>query len=152
MSRANPRRVTYALCLLGALAVPVQCESDSHGGDPVCETAADCLDAACDGVNGCEHGQESSCEDGFDNDGDGAADCADIDCEADPACSSEGELICDDGLDNDGDGQTDCHDPDCGFTANEARITYYQGIDGGNCGFGTIPTTSVLHRPSSPCM
>ncbi len=135
------------------------CDDADCVQDPVCgpnaETAcddgvdndadgdADCLDTDCDGVDGCEHGTEASCGDGEDNDADGAADCLDSDCDDAPGCGSGGELICDDGVDNDGDGDVDCHDPDCGFTANEARITYYQGIDGGNCGFGTIPTTSI---------
>lgn len=118
-------------------------ESEAWGAildmsDPCADTVdndinfyADCLDTAvCVGevgrvANGalCEN-PETSCVDGFDNDGDGLTDCTDSSCDGLPGrlapsvalCrfGNEGSLAtCTDGFDNDGDGFTDCVDPDC---------------------------------------
>ena len=59
---------------------------------------------------------ETTCDDGGDDGGDGFVDCEDIDCIADPACTGiipPDETACDDGADNGGDGFVDCEDPDC---------------------------------------
>jgi hypothetical protein len=56
---------------------------------------------------------EMSCDDGFDNDGDGASDCDDTDCMSVPGCEQPGVEICDDEFDNDGDTLADCQDPEC---------------------------------------
>ncbi len=66
-----------------------------------------------DGIIGLCEQAESSCGDGFDNDGDGTLDCGDVDCMASEDCDGPGEEICNDGLENDRDGLTDCADPDC---------------------------------------
>ena len=54
--------------------------------------------------------EETTCNDGTDNDADGAVDCADVDCGRNEACA---ELVCNDDLDSDNDGLTDCADSDC---------------------------------------
>jgi hypothetical protein len=61
--------------------------------------------------------QETICNDGLDNDGDGQTDCADANCVGQPGpggvlCQAT-ETTCDDGFDNDGDGLVDCLDPNC---------------------------------------
>ncbi len=56
---------------------------------------------------------ESTCSDGFDNDGDGLIDCDDSDCTAAPACDPPAIEDCDDGVDNDGDTMVDCQDEEC---------------------------------------
>lgn len=65
----------------------------------------------------------------------------------DPAGSGDAgkvERACSDGLDNDSDGATDCQDSDCAAAAAyEARATFYEGIDTGNCGFGAIAQDAV---------
>lgn len=65
-----------------------------------------------------EPDEDTTCADGFDNDGDGTIDGADEDClgaarsEAlDPRCPKQSECL--DGLDNDEDGLVDADDPDC---------------------------------------
>ena len=60
---------------------------------------------------------ETACDDGVDDDGDGWTDCADAaDCGADPYCAPESDCL--DGVDNDADGATDCLDPGCRPTAD----------------------------------
>ena len=61
------------------------------------------------GWDGVTSGEESDCEDGIDNDGDGRADYPN-----DPGCDDASDLseksprlTCDDGADNDGDGRID---------------------------------------------
>ena len=69
-----------------------------------------------DGTVGGSQGEETICDDGLDDDGDGYIDCDDWDCDDDPICGGsggDGEDICDDGVDNDDDGYTDCDDWDC---------------------------------------
>ena len=59
---------------------------------------------------------ETICDDGADDGGDGFVDCEDPDCVADPACTGitpPDELVCDDGVDDGGDGYADCEDSDC---------------------------------------
>ncbi len=72
----------------------------------------DCADTDCTGETYCE-ATEATCDDSFDNDGDGAVDCADSDCSGDAACQGQTETVCDDGLDDDSDGDIDCADSDC---------------------------------------
>jgi len=91
----------------------------------------DCADVQCDGMAGCEFGQELTCGDGSDNDADGNVDCTDSDC-LDPededntpvAPCERVEATCGDGIDNDNDGSTDCDDSDC---------VGEQGVDGRIC-------------------
>lgn len=83
------------------------------GLDDDLDGAADCLDADCDGIEGCEVGSELTCDDGFDNDGDELPDCLDPDCDGIAGCEVMLELTCDDGFDNDGDELVDCLDPEC---------------------------------------
>ncbi len=78
------------------LACPPPAEVCTNGTDDDGDGAADCADADCDGLAGCEYGGEASCADGFDNDGDGLVDCGDGDCAADPAC-----LVCVDAFEPD---------------------------------------------------
>ena len=56
---------------------------------------------------------ETSCDNFFDDDGDGLTDCLDSDCNGFAGCEYDFELSCQDGMDNDGDGISDCADPDC---------------------------------------
>ncbi len=56
----------------------------------------------------CEPGEEMTCDDEFDNDGDGMTDCDDEDCRGELPCE-----VCDDGINNDGDSDVDCADIDC---------------------------------------
>jgi hypothetical protein len=65
---------------------------------------------ACCTLCGSEGSDESTCHDGFDNDGDGFSDCAEPDC---AFLATYGESICDDGVNNDSQGGTDCADQDC---------------------------------------
>ena len=71
-------------------------------------------------LGACQDGNETSCTDLIDNDGDGGADCADPDDCPDQMndtaveCNSEDTTnTCDDGFDNDGDGDIDCEDANC---------------------------------------
>ncbi|MBU1135391.1 MAG: PQQ-binding-like beta-propeller repeat protein, partial [Nanoarchaeota archaeon] len=71
---------------------------------------------------------ESTCDDGFDNDGDGSADCADSDCSGQTGkdgqtCGSEN---CNDNGDNDGDGFIDCQDTGC---YSSCQLDYKSGGD-----------------------
>ncbi len=75
--------------------------------DNDCDGRANCADADCFGLAGCD--AETFCADGRDNDADGQTDCADSDC--DDACTPESD--CSDGIDDDGDGLTDCADVWC---------------------------------------
>jgi hypothetical protein len=91
----------------------------------------DCRDTECvgelgrvDGADRCE-ASESSCDDGFDNDGNGLADCADPAClgmlgPQDGVCARNESTaaLCQDNVDNDGDGRLDCADPDCWYVAD----------------------------------
>jgi len=57
---------------------------------------------------------ELTCDDWFDNDGDGLFDCEDTDCDGVGLCGAENTLaFCADLFDNDGDGTTDCADTEC---------------------------------------
>jgi len=84
-------------------------------------TACDTDYADCDGQpsTGCEHDlgvgpcEETDCDDGNDDDGDGLTDCVDQDCDGLSGCEYGIELSCDDLMDNDGDADTDCDDADC---------------------------------------
>lgn len=82
---------------------------------------------------------ELTCDDYFDNDGDGLFDCEDTDCVGVEPCGAENtEARCSDGFDNDNDGGVDCADSDCaglgpcGPEDSEARCT--DGIDNDNDG------------------
>ena len=55
--------------------------------------------------------QETSCNDGIDNDGDGFIDCVDGDCQFTP--DIENGCNCSDGIDNDLNGDTDANDASC---------------------------------------
>ncbi|MBN1585061.1 hypothetical protein JW899_01705 [Candidatus Uhrbacteria bacterium] len=116
--------------------------ADLSGGNPVdndLDYYPNCADIRCVGKQGhpldagllCEI-PETTCHDGFDNDGDGLADCLDPDCNlrcgrlnlSGTACTGycqygneygppgilNGQDPCGDGFDNDGDGRTDCRD------------------------------------------
>jgi hypothetical protein len=76
---------------------PDQSDVDNDGVGDACDT---------EGPPG-----NASCDDGFDNDGDGLTD------QADPECQEQegppGDATCDDGVDNDGDFLVDDEDPDC---------------------------------------
>ncbi|MEM9834494.1 MAG: hypothetical protein AAF944_27960, partial [Bacteroidota bacterium] len=60
--------------------------------------------------------QETNCNNGIDDDGDGLVDCFDNDCIGIGTCLNV-ESNCTDGLDNDGDGLPDCLDSDCKGTS-----------------------------------
>ena len=60
----------------------------------------------------CEETEET-CDDGFDNDGDGYSDCLDQNCNGVDGCEYGVETNCDDEYDNDADGDIDCLDADC---------------------------------------
>lgn len=58
---------------------------------------------------------ELTCDDLFDNDGDGLWDCEDSDCAGVEPCGAENTLErCTDQIDNDNDGAIDCADSECG--------------------------------------
>lgn len=80
------------------LANPGQEDSDFDGVGDACDT---------------ETGEDFSCVDFVDNDGDALIDCEDPDCTSDPFCVDTGDEACLDFTDNDGDGLVDCEDPDC---------------------------------------
>jgi len=119
------------------IAVPgIEVECDD-GFDNDSDEVSDCLDPDCDGIAGCELGQELTCDDAMDNDGDGGVDCADADCSAWPACVPE--TLCNDGVDNDLDGVADCLDLGChGLDGCEfgQELTCNDGLD--NDGDATI--------------
>jgi hypothetical protein len=85
----------------------------------------DCLDSDCDTEEGslegslCEFGIELTCNDGFDNDGDGLIDCSDDNCiglvggESEQLCDKYSESSCDDNFDNNANGETDCEEYSC---------------------------------------
>ncbi len=82
---------------------------------------------------------ELTCDDGFDNDGDGLWDCEDSDCAGIEPCGDENtEARCGDGFDNDNDGFVDCADTGCagvdpcGAEDTEARCA--DGVDNDNDG------------------
>jgi subtilisin-like proprotein convertase family protein len=111
---------TADLCMDGIVSHP-PADLPMCVPEPVCDNGidddidglADCLDADCDGIAGCELGTESTCDDGFDNDVDAAVDCSDADCNGVAGCELGAEFTCTDAFDNDGDGSTDCSDGDC---------------------------------------
>lgn len=79
-----------------------------------------CLSFEYCGDGKCLPRTESSCFDGFDDDGNGKTDCEDPSCDmrsCGTACLcinlKKSEDLCSDGVDNEIDGLTDCADPDC---------------------------------------
>ncbi|MFC1722815.1 hypothetical protein ACFL0V_01620 [Nanoarchaeota archaeon] len=113
----------------------------------------DCKDIDCDGLKGdplgdavCEFGNETLCEDDFDNDGDGMVDCYDpLTCSntsgtlfnltgfCRPCTKWENITIdtCRDGLDTDFNGLVDCDDPDCYGLPGPGRT--FCGLTETNC-------------------
>ncbi len=73
-------------------------------------------------------GQEKTCDDGLDNDGDGQIDCADSDCLTAEVCDAS-EIDCGDEFDNDGDGDIDCDDSDCAGDAACVETACDDGLD-----------------------
>jgi hypothetical protein len=101
-----------------------------------------------DGTVGGSQGEETICDDGLDDDGDGYTDCDDWDCDDDPICGGsgggsggDGEDICDDGVDNDDDGYTDCDDwdcdddPICGGSGGDGEDICDDGVDNDDDGY-----------------
>jgi hypothetical protein len=101
--------------ITGVLSVPDNAQGDGKYNmvpPVVMASAAWGVPPVCNPTPGQET-QETSCQDGVDNDCDGATDAADSDCA--PVCVPTGptETVCDDGLDDDCDGLFDCDDSDC---------------------------------------
>lgn len=76
---------------IGAHEYSVVAEDCDVVGDEDLNGFSDCLDAACNGETGpngetCEYGTELTCDDGYDNNGNGDTDCDDADCLDDSAC------------------------------------------------------------------
>ena len=103
-------------------------------GDEDGDMLADCADPDCVGLAGpsgetCE-AVETTCDDGFDNDGDGATDGTDTDCDGSESCPScEGGDQCSDGEDNDGDGNSDCADGGCDEATGPNGETCEAGVE-----------------------
>ncbi len=84
------------------------------------------------GWDGVPSGEESDCEDGIDNDGDGVADYPD-----DPGCDDAGDLserapqlTCDDGADNDSDGRIDFDPATLASPGDQGALPSGQGDPG----------------------
>jgi len=91
-----------------------------------------------------------SCDDAFDNDGDGFVDIADPGCQSatDPS-ERAAAAHCDDGVDNDGDGTVDLADPGCpGPVASPENPPCDDGVD--NDGDGFIDFDDPICTPTWP--
>lgn len=90
-----------------------------------CGNFANCYNAidVCtvdDGAQPAFEGDDATCSDGIDNDGNGFTDCDDFACSDNdavtvcaPPPAEDTDAACSDGIDNDGDGFIDCEDFDC---------------------------------------
>jgi hypothetical protein len=99
--------VLFGVSLLGATALSA-CTVGFGDDDP---NAADAGPDAYRDTRPDMPSEESHCNDGVDNDGDGYTDCVDPGCRDILPCSDT--EYCTDEVDNDGDGRTDCADHDC---------------------------------------
>lgn len=88
----------------------------------------------------CQLAIELTCDNGFDEDGDGQTDCNDTDCDEDPFCA--GIEDCTNQLDDDNDGKVDCNDPDC--QANPICDTLCTPQTNAYCGLSTYWTTGGI--------
>jgi hypothetical protein len=102
---------------------PVIMASVAWGAPPVCTPTPG------------QEQQETSCQDGVDNDCDGFTDAADSDCPQACVPTELGtELTCDDGLDNDCDDLVDCDDSDCDADpACQTGMACSEYVDKGAC-------------------
>jgi hypothetical protein len=102
--------ILLCLLFLGSLATVAVAASQEKGRkcmnlvDDDNDGDIDCADTGCTPESYCEY-PEVSCDDGFDNDGDGLIDDLDL-----LDCPVTGGEICDNGIDDDGDGLVDCED------------------------------------------
>lgn len=127
------------------------CPGDCHVcGNGLCESGEDAVNCGIDcpptcGNGICEANEEiecpfdcgaieASCNNGFDDDGDGLVDCSDPDCSADPACAPGAEVC--DGLDNNGDGFIDEGNPGGGVNCHTGML--------GVCAQGTTACTDGM--------
>lgn len=115
----------------------------------------DCVDPDCASDTYCELTGEISCDDDFDNDGDGSSDCEDTSCEAASGLKVE-SCACNDGLDNDDGGDPDCEDEDCalddacGLGTNEA-CDVNTDCAGVQCECQDAPCTSLVCTDGTDC-